>query len=195
MTILGPLMLRIDLRQDLQHLEVLKTWPVSAATLIRGEMLWPAALLTASVWAMAILALFFSTAAFPATSFVLRASAAVAVCLVAPALIAAHLTLHNALALLFPAWIGAWQARGVEAMGQRLIVFAGTLLMVTLAAVPGAVAGGLAWLVFDRFIGPIALVPAAAVCAALIGLEVVIATEALGPAYDRLDVTAIEPTE
>jgi hypothetical protein len=121
----------------------------------------------------------------------------VAVCLIAPALIAAQLAIHNAVALLFPAWIsfGAWRARGVDAVGQRLIMVGGTLLTLAVAAVPGAAAGGVIWLAFNRFIGPIALIPAAAVCSALILLEVLMATEALGPAYDRLDVTAIEQTE
>jgi len=38
-------------------------------------------------------------------------------------------------------------------------------------------------------------VPAAACCAAAVAAEVLLATEALGPAYDRLDATAVEPVE
>ena len=45
--LLGPLSLMNDLRGDLRHLEVLKTWPVKGGALIRGEMLWPGMLLTA----------------------------------------------------------------------------------------------------------------------------------------------------
>ncbi len=196
-TLTGPLILRIDLRQDLQHLEVLKTWPVRAAELVRGEMLWPAALLSAIVWSMTGLALYLSTAVFSSTSLALRASAAAAVCLVAPALIAAQLAIHNAAALMFPAWVslGGWRARGVDAVGQRLIVVGGTTLLVALAAAPGALLGGIIWFAFNRFIGPLVLVPAGAVCAAVIGVEVLLVTEALGPAYERLDVTAIERTE
>ncbi len=196
-TTVGPLVLRIDLRQDLQHLDVLKTWPVRAAALVRGEMLWPGVLLTTIVWAMTGLALYLSAAVFSNASLVLRASVAMAACLVAPALIAAQLAIHNSVALMFPAWIafGAWRARGVDAVGQRLIVVSGTLLLVTLAAAPGAIAGGAIWLAFNGFIGPIVLVPAAAVCAAVIGLEVLLVTEAVGPAYERLDLTAIERTE
>ncbi len=196
-TLLGPLVLRVDLRQDLQHLEVLKTWPVRAAALVRGEMLWPATLLTAIVWGMTGMALYLSTAVVSSASFVLRISTAAAVCLVAPALIAAQLAIHNAVALLFPAWIsfGAWRARGVDAVGQRLIVVGGTLLTVALAAAPGALAGFIVWFAFSRFIGPVALVPAAALCASVIGVEVLLVTEALGPAYERLDVTSIEWTE
>ena len=40
-----------------------------------------------------------------------------------------------------------------------------------------------------------ALVPAAGCCAAALAAEVLLATEALGPAYDRLDATAVEAAE
>jgi hypothetical protein len=196
-TLFGPLILRIDLRQDLQHLEVLKTWPVPAAALVRGEMLWPAALLSGAVWSLTGLALYLSSAVFPQAPFLLRASIAAAVCLVAPALIAAQLAIHNAAALVFPAWVsfGGVRGRGVDAVGQRLIVVGGTLLLVTLAALPGAALGGIVWFAFNRFIGALVLVPAAAVGASAIGVEVLLATEALGPAYERLDVTSIERAE
>ena len=44
----GPQVMRLDLRTDLQHLDVLKTWPVSSASVLRGEILWPAGVVTAS---------------------------------------------------------------------------------------------------------------------------------------------------
>ena len=44
--LLGPTMIRSDLRHDMAHLAVLKTWPVSGAALVRGEVLAPAVLLS-----------------------------------------------------------------------------------------------------------------------------------------------------
>ena len=41
---MAPQILRIDMRQDLRHLELLKTWPVKASAVVRGELLWPGAL-------------------------------------------------------------------------------------------------------------------------------------------------------
>ncbi len=41
---------RSDLRGDLRHLDVLKTWPVKSAAVIRGEMLWPTLSLTLCAW-------------------------------------------------------------------------------------------------------------------------------------------------
>jgi hypothetical protein len=196
-TFIGPLILRIDLRQDLQHLDLLKTWPIRAAALVRGEMLWPGLLLASIVWMMTALALYLSAAVFSDVSLTQRISVAAAVCLVAPALIAAQLTIHNAAALIFPAWVafGNWKARGVDAVGQRLIVVGGTTLLVALASAPGALVGAIVWFAFNRLIGPVVLVPAAAACAVVIGLEVLLTTEALGPAYEQLDITSIERAE
>ena len=43
--------------------------------------------------------------------------------------------------------------------------------------------------------GPAALVPAAVLCAAIVAVEVLLATEAVGPVYERLDVMAVERAE
>src|SRR5262249_26579312 len=56
--LVGPQMARNDLRQDLGHIATLKTWPVSSAALIRGEILAPAALLTAFAWTFIVAAMF-----------------------------------------------------------------------------------------------------------------------------------------
>ena len=51
------------------------------------------------------------------------------------------------------------------------------------------------WIGLALVLGPAALVPAAGCCAAALAAEVLLATEALGPAYDRLDATAVEAAE
>ena len=40
---MGPQIIRMDLRQDLAHLELLKSWPLRGATVLRGEIVWSAA--------------------------------------------------------------------------------------------------------------------------------------------------------
>ena len=80
-------------------------------------------------------------------------------------------------------------------MGQRLIMLGGTWLMLIVSALPGAIAGGVLWFVLQRLVGPAALVPAALVCSLMVAVEVLLATEALGPAYERLDVLAVERAE
>ena len=80
-------------------------------------------------------------------------------------------------------------------MGQRLILMAGVLLGLVVMVGPGAIAGGLVWFAFNRMIGAVVFVPAAVVCLALVAIEVLVATEALGPAYERMDLSDVERGE
>jgi ABC-2 type transport system permease protein len=196
-TVIGPQVFRVDLRQDLQHLEVLKTWPVRAAAVVRGEMLWPAAVITTLTWVCGLVGIVLSAATFSTTTLSLRMAGGLAGLILAPALVVAQFTIHNTAALLFPAWVplGMGRPRGVDAMGQRLFMLGATWLMLVLVVAPGAVAGGILWFAFGRLVGWWILIPAAAVCSSIIGVEVLMATEALGPAYERLDLTSVERGE
>ena len=195
--ILGPQIVRTDMRTDLLHLELLKTWPVRPGAIIRGEIAWPASILTLLGWAAVASAAAFSPAAFPRIPSVTRAAFAAAAVLLMPALVLAQYLVQNAAALAFPAWVplGNQRPRGVDAMGQRLIMLGGALLSVAVLMLPGALAGGAVWFALDRWIGSMALVPAAAVCAAIVLVEVLATTELLGPLYERLDVLSVERTE
>jgi len=195
--LMAPQVVRIDMRQDLEHLELLKTWPVRAASVVRGQLLWPTALITAFAWTMIAIAVALSGTLVPNVAWLSRVAAGVAVLILAPALVVAQLTVHNAVALMFPAWVplGVQRARGVDAMGQRIILLGGTWLLLIVMAIPAALAGGLFWLAAARFFGTLMLMPAAAIAAVVIAIEVVAVTEALGPVYDRLDILAVERPE
>jgi len=195
--LMAPQIVRIDMRQDLQHLEILKTWPVKASAVVRGELLWPGALITAGAWTMIAVAMFLSGTILPELSAGLRLSGGAALAILAPALVFSQLTIHNAVALLFPAWVplGNQRPRGLDAMGQRLIMLGGTWLLLIISALPAAIVGGIIWFALVRFIGQAALVPAAIVGTVIICVEVLLATEAMGPAYERLDMTAVDRVE
>ena len=195
--ILGPQVVRTDLRSDLLHLELLKTWPVRPAALVRGEVIWPAAMLTGIGWMAIVCAAAFSPAAFPRIPALTRAATGVAAALLMPALVFAHYLVQNAAALAFPAWVplGHQRPRGVDAMGQRIITLGGALLSVALMLVPGAIGGAAVWMASQAWLGAIAIVPAAAVCTLIVMTEILAATELLGPLYERLDLLAIERTE
>ena len=194
---LAPQAVRIDMRQDLQHLELLKTWPVRAADVVRGELLWPGALITALAWTLIAFATILSGALFARLGTPLRVSIGVSVAVLAPGLAFAQLAIQNGMALLFPAWVtlGSQRARGFDAMGQRIITLAGSWLALLVMALPGAVAGGIVWFVLRLLIGSAALIPAAAVCSGLLLVEVLVITELLGPAYEQLDLLAVERAE
>ena len=195
--LIGPQILRVDLRQDLQHLEVLKTWPVRPAAVVRGEIVWPATVITALAWTLGVIGMFLSAAAFSRTTMSWRMAPGAAAMILAPALVLAQYTIHNATALIFPAWIplGHARPRGVDAMGQRLIMLGATWLVLILAWRPVRSSGGMLWLAFYRFVGPWILIPAALCARRLSLVEVLMATEALGPAYERLDLTSVERGE
>jgi len=74
-----------------------------------------------------------------------------ALAILAPALVFAQLTVHNAVALMFPAWVplGSQRARGLDAMGQRLIMLGGTWLLLIVMTIPGAIAAGMFWLIAE----------------------------------------------
>jgi hypothetical protein len=195
--LMAPQALRIDIRQDLQHLELLKTWPVGAPAVVRGELLWPGALITVSTWLLIVMATLLSAAVFTRTGLTLRLSVAGAVAILAPALVFAQLVIHNGVALMFPAWVplGNQRARGLDAMGQRLIMLGGTWLLLVVMTLPAAIVAGIIWLVLGWLVGPLALVPAALAGAVILAVEVIVATEALGPLYEKLDLLAVERAE
>jgi ABC-2 type transport system permease protein len=195
--VLAPQILRIDLRQDLRHLELLKTWPIKASAVVRGELLWPGVVITAIAWTMLAVATFLSATLLPRVSVGWRIGGGAALAIVAPSLVFSQLTIHNAVALMFPAWVplGNQRPRGLDAMGQRLIMLGGTWLLLVISMLPGAIVGGIVWFAFEGLVGPAALVPAALVCSMIVGVEVLLATEAIGPAYERLDILAVERSE
>ena len=195
--LLAPQVVRMDLRQDLRHLELLKTWPVAPATVVRGELIFPGALITAGAWALLTIALVMSGLVFTRLGWSWRLSAAAGAAILAPALVFAQLTIHNGVALLFPAWVpqGNQRPRGLDAMGQRLIMLGGTWLLLAVGLVPAAIAGGIVWFALQWIIGSAALIPGALVAAAVVAIEVLLATEALGPAYEKIDILAVERAE
>jgi len=195
--VFGPQLVNSDLRTDLGHLEVLKTWPMRAADVIRGEMAWPVLLVSSVMCVSVAIAALFSTQAVPNVPFVSRWSYALAAVVAGPALVAAQFVVHNTAAILFPAWVqlGTQRTRGIDAMGQRLITLAAVVLSLAAFAIPGALAGGVIWLIFHRLVGDVVYVPAAVAFAIVVLIEVVVATELLGPAYERIDLSSIEKGE
>jgi ABC-2 type transport system permease protein len=195
--LLGPQVLRLDLRDDLRHIELLKTWPLEPAAVIRGEMLWPGVVLTGVAWLAIACATILSAAGFPRLSLGWRLSGGLAAVLIAPALVFAQLTVHNAAAVLFPAWVplGHSRPRGLDAMGQRLILFGAVVVTLVFLMTPGVLGGVVVWLAFRRLMGAAVLIPAAIVCLGIVAVEVLAASEALGPAYETMDIAAVERAE
>jgi hypothetical protein len=126
-----------------------------------------------------------------------RVSYGIGALLLAPPLIVVQLIVQNGLAVLFPAWavIGSTRSRGVEVMGQRLLMQAGIWLSLILALLPAAAAAAVVVgaVYFKMHVIPI-VVPAAIGATVILG-EAFLATELLGKALDRTDVGSLEPQD
>jgi len=192
--LLGPVMLRIDLRQDLANLPLIKTWPASGASIIRGEVLAPAIALSAAAFAAIAIGASFAPESMRLSSTVAgRPLFIVVATVVASALIVTQLVIQNGIAALFPAWIrvapGAAGAGGVEIMGQSLIVmYGGLLALMGAAIVPGAAAATVAFTAGGTSMP-------AAVFAVLLLVECYGATEILGRIVDRTDLQDVMVAE
>jgi ABC-2 type transport system permease protein len=197
-TLVGPYSLRNDLRMDLPRLPVLKTWPISGRELLLGELLAPALVLTVVVWFLLAVAfaLWPSWNVGPADALS-RAAVAIAGAVLAPMLIAGQLIIQNAAVVLFPAWIvtGGARARGVEAMGQNMLMMAATLLSLAIGVLPAAVvAGGLGWLLY-LVVGWPAVLPAAIVLTAILLVEAALVLTWLGRVLERTEPAQVEAAE
>jgi hypothetical protein len=161
--LLGPHMVRNDLRQDVDRMDVLRSYPVPARTIVLGEVLGPLAMLTVVEWALLLVAVVHGIATRRAgTAFV-----ALGCVFPLPAVTACVLVLQNLAALLFPAWAGAAarSVRGIEAFGQRLLSLVGTLMALGVVVLPaGGVAAAVSWLL-GRWLG-LAVAPLAGLAAA-----------------------------
>ena len=197
-TLIGPYMVRNDLRMDLPRLPVLKTWPITGRELLVGEILAPWVVLSVAVWFLLALAFALSRAwdAGPGDPLG-RAAVAAAGAILAPMLIAGQLIVQNAAVVLFPGWVatGGARARGVEAMGQNILMFAATLLSLAIGVMPPlAVAGALGWL-FYLLIGWPGVLPAAVVFAGILLGEATLVLTWLGRLLERTEPSQIEVAE
>lgn len=189
-----PQIIRMDLRQDLEHLALLRSWPVRGAAVLRGQILWPALLVIAMAWFFGSVAMGLSINSPSRIPFGNRVAAWSAFLLLAPGIVLAQYTVHNAVAVLFPGWIpiGPNRPRGVDAAGQRLLLLIGNWLGLLLALIPGVIVVALLSFTLRRAMGPVVLPIGAFVTTLAVCAEVWVATEWLGRAWDRLDVTSVE---
>ncbi|MEX2611846.1 MAG: putative ABC exporter domain-containing protein [Gemmatimonadota bacterium] len=191
LALFGPLIVRVDLRQDLERLEVLRTYPISGRALVAGQVAAPVLVLSV----IQLSALMLGVVALPlagadAGEVRLATLGLGAALLALPLINTVTITIQNALALLFPAWskLGRDAPQGIEAMGQGILTMLGSLLLVALALVgPLALAGVVAMPVYAA-LGVVGAAVAGGV-AFLAGLvvEIVWAVAGLGDYYEGMD--------
>ncbi|HET8695986.1 MAG TPA: hypothetical protein VFO94_00790, partial [Gammaproteobacteria bacterium] len=194
-TLLGPRLMRHDLRADLKNSDLLKTYPLSGAQIVLAELLAPVAVLSTIAW-LALLAFALALppearAAIP--PWVLPAALLGAATLV-PVFCAMQLVVENGVTLLFPAWVNAVSnraERGLEVFGQRVLFLAGQILLLGVALLPAAIAALPAFLVVSFALGPQAgAVAAWLVVLAVLGAETWVGVRWLGERFERFDLSS-----
>lgn len=194
--LLGPQMTRGDLRQDLEALATLKTWPIRGAALVRGEVLAPSLVLTAIVALALITATVTSVHAPFAAKLTNRWSLLIGALLVAPGLVLAQLLVHNALAVTFPSWISiGGRPGGVDVVGQRMLVMVGVMLALVVAVVPAAIVAGVGAGLLYLLTGTMPVVPAGVLAGATLLLEAWIGSELIGAILERSDISAVDAAD
>jgi len=154
---LGPLWMRFDLRNDLQRLAILKTWPLSGQRIVAAEVAGVTVLHSLTVWSLMIVPLVMivqdpSLLRDSGVTIPMLCSVAIAV----PVFNALMFAIQNGTALLFPAWVRlGTEARGFETMGQNLLTTGATSLAAAVALVFPVFVGGITIWVSDVFGSPL----------------------------------------
>jgi hypothetical protein len=189
--VLGSRVLQNDFRQDVDHLPMLKTLPLSGAQLVGAEVMSSAVPVT-------VLQILLVLVAFGATlgdeTLPIALGTRAAVLLMSPMMLISvnvtTVTIQNAAALLFPGWIRVTPVvgGGVEAMGQGILVTGILLLTFIIALLPAAAVALFVWWLLRGAVN--GWVFALLVAAIILLGETWLAIQGLGRRFERLEPSA-----
>jgi hypothetical protein len=166
-TLVGPDTLRVDLRQDIR-LGAVQLVLLAASLAVSANHPLPRFGLPDRI------AVFFGLALF------------------LPTLTFFNVLVRNAAVLVMPSWMAAdpYQSRGLEMMGQRLLLWVANLLVMLVAVLPSGFVAALGLLVFWSSAGLFAIPLAGALATGVMILELHLGLRLLGQLFDKLDATA-----
>lgn len=147
MAIFAPTSMRSDLRGELARLPLLKTMPLRGREIVLAEIVGTAAP-TAVMQYLLILSGMLATSFLPdkTPSLTIRLGVLLGAPILLLGLNLANFTIHNGMALLFPAWVRTGEAgtAGIETIGQGMLTIIITvLLLCVLLLVPVAIGAGM----------------------------------------------------
>jgi hypothetical protein len=193
--VLGPQWVRNDLRGDLAHADLLRSYPLRGWAIVASETAASALTLTLLEVALALIA-YLAYFNDPTVHFLFgprgRRRLLGQMALLLPPINFMAMLIHNGAAVLFPSWIRIGvAAKGVEALGQRLLATTAFLLLLgLLLAAPAA-----AFIATYRTLAPAlrrsAFWPAFFVALPILVLEAVLLVRRLGRAFERMDPSDI----
>lgn len=193
----GPLLTRMDLRQDIANADVLKTYPLPGWRIVLGELLAPTLVITGVIW-LGLIAWVLGLHGHqpPQLSLVWLGPAMRMVfcgCLaaVAPFLVALELLVPNAAPVVLPGWFHAIRtpSAGIDLMGQRLIFGFGQVIVIVLALLPAVLTAAVLIFVTQWFAGPaVAVVFATLAVIAVLAAELWCGVWWVGGRFEKLDI-------
>jgi hypothetical protein len=194
LALLGPVLFREDLRTDLKNVDMLKSYPIPGWGVVLGEALAPTTVLAVLEWTLVLVAVFLLPGSEEASRGASeRVAAGLSAVLVLPFVSLIGVLIQNATALILPGWValGREHERGVEAMGQRLIVSVATVLTLLVAGLPAGIVFAGVYLAGSGAMGTAAL-PAASLAAALtLGAVAAAGILWLGRLFENLDAAEL----
>ncbi|MCR6654941.1 MAG: putative ABC exporter domain-containing protein [Opitutus sp.] len=195
----GPLLTRLDLRQDLVNADLLKTYPLPGWRIVLGEILTPVVVLTGAVW-LGLLGWWLGLhghqpPALSETWFSPGMRIVLVICgaFLAPWLIALELLVPNAAPILLPGWFQTIRTpgAGIDLMGQRLIFGFGQIFVVLLALLPAGGGAALVMFIINALVGPAAATIAGTVVASVVLIaELWCGLWLVGSRFERFDVSS-----
>jgi ABC-2 type transport system permease protein len=190
MMVIGPQWVRNDLRGDLLKLDLLRSYPLRGTAVVTAEVAASTLVLTAAQLALllvAYLALLGNVDAEPGMR--VRSLILGGALIYLPAINFMGLLIHNAAAILFPAWVhlGSGRPGGVEVLGQNMLMVVAYLGVLAVALSVPVVFGGGLYLLLGRSAGLWAIVPGSAVLLALLAGEATLLVRWLGGVFERTD--------
>jgi ABC-2 type transport system permease protein len=192
---LGPQLVRLDFRQDLPLTDILKLYPMRGWQVVLGEILAPAFLLACAQWLLIAVFLVVSPDSigkdhFP---FGMKLGVCLAAALALPFVDLIVILIQNTAVLLLPAWFQFDKStpRGIETMGQQLILMFGQILALLLCLIPASAIFALVVFV-GHYALPleVCLVLGAIAAAAVACAEIALAVRLLGGVFERFDLSA-----
>ncbi len=195
LTVFGPVSMRSDLRMDLPKLDLLRAMPLTGQQVVAAEVLATGLLLTVMQVGLIMLALAMIVGAPGPWGIELYVAGALGLLPLMPALAIGGVFVQNAAVVLFPSWLPAdgERARGIEALGQRLLTLVGAMVVLMGGLLPAAIVASLVGFALYGFLGVWALPFAGFTAAAGLAVELVLGVMALGRAFDRMDVSSEGP--
>jgi ABC-2 type transport system permease protein len=192
--VVGPMFMRHNVRLMVTHFDLLKGYPLHGWQVLLGSLTSPIVILAAVEWLVLLLGApgLGMTGRGAALTTGILGVGSLGIALILPPLTGLMLGIPFAATLYFPAWIENSSTRGggIEVMGQRLIFFAGYVIVLLVALLPAVLCGGLAAFIVHWLAGTVtAVLVSTVVGSVILGLEFAALVWWLGERFEQFDLS------